>query len=224
MNKPIFIGILGTVISVFISGFLLFYPPQIFDHVHRQTEIGLSFGEMVEFELAQPFFSGQDGLTGLELAVKNPHGRKLSIQIVEPDGTVVRKLPGTRIKWDGFHVFGFEPIPDSKGKTYTLKVTVDEPGRKIEFFGAAESDAGQPRLHVNSVDTNSRLFYRLLHRVGYKELGSLIRRRIGTAKPAPFGSPAMLILHVLLFSGMGVLTGVLTVSHSSSRPGSPGPG
>lgn len=198
----------GAILLALFSVLVLFFPPQLFDHVHRQTKIDLSFGEMIEFRMVQPFFSSRDGLAGIELAVKNPHGRKFSIQIVDDDGTVVRELTGLQKKWNGFEVFRFKPIPDSKKKTYTLRVMVEEAGRKIEFFGAKENGQPDTTLKINSVDTNSQLFYRPLYHVGFMELAKILKHRIGMAKPVLFGFPFMFILHVFLFGGIGFLIGI----------------
>lgn len=204
MIRDLVLGFAVGIFMVFLTLLFLLHPPTMFEPEPPPNKADVAFGELIGFEMVQPIFIGQDQFSGLELAIKNPSGREAVFRILGGDGVPIREIRAKE-RWDGYSVIAFPPIPDSRGKTYEFIVLIPTPGQRIRFFGSRAEDDPQSTLRINSVDTHCRLFYRPQYRPGYKELASILFRRLNIGKPPFLSSPWLVFYQATMCAALGLM-------------------
>ncbi len=195
-----FTGIAFTAGCLAVLLFGLLYPLEIFEKEHRQTKRDISFGRRIEFKLEQPFYSGRNGLAGLELAVQNPNGRSMILRIKDSSGNTISQEHWGR-SVTGFYIIRFKPVYDSAGKNYSFELDIAKPGSLINLMGGG-GEINENSLIIGGKHVAAFLYYQLVYKVGLAEKVSILAERTGKAKPFIFSTGFLIVLHIALFAAI----------------------
>jgi len=135
--KPLLTGVIIFLIIAFI--YSLFTSPAMISHDHSNAAIGEIYGSKI---VGQSFFATENRLNRIDISMaagEQDTFEDVIFHLTEANGTtesVIVTVNAEQIMNNEFNSFIFDPIPDSKGKSYVFSIQSPEstPGNAIAIW------------------------------------------------------------------------------------------
>jgi hypothetical protein len=162
---------------------------------HAETPVEIP----AEGEISQSFVAGRNYLSDVDVVISSDVRRgasPLAFRLLDDRGSILREQEAELPLDKAHHVFVFEAIPDSQGKTYTVVLASPETRRGQSYSAwAGDCDCYPGSLTVNGVRDQS---HDLAVELGFNRPGVTIWRelidRMSQYKPEVFKGASLLLI------------------------------
>lgn len=203
--KPLLTGIIILILMVFV--YIFFTSPAMVSHDHSNKAIGEIYGSKI---VEQSFFATENGLYRIDInmaASEQDAFEDVIFHLKEVNSTresIVITKNARQIMNNEFNSFIFDPMPDSKGKSYVFSIQSPESNSANSIAIWYNDDSASPYAGGTAFVNNTPLEGDLRFKAYYHTTTSDF---ISSYLTKLFGDTLFAIFYVILISiaGLGII-------------------